>query len=51
MEKVKKFGLSLEASVFEETERRRGLVPRSTFINAALKKLFDSGGSLDEPQA
>ena len=37
--KIKRYlGVSLDPEIYEEVERRRGMVKRSTFVNEVLKK-------------
>ena len=37
--KMKRYlGVSLDPEIYEEVERRRGMIKRSTFVNEVLKK-------------
>ena len=42
--KVERISISLEKNVFEEMEKLRGLVKRSTFINGKLKEGMNMEG-------
>lgn len=41
MTKAKVFGCSLDPEMFERLEEKRGLIPRSAYINQALAAFMD----------